>query len=94
MTMEAITPKQRAERGEITANVALDLYEEENAQLRACLGAALQDADRLDWLERHPLRAEVHGGSDDGHTGTFWGLGAHSGTLREAIDHLRRTLIY
>ena len=88
--MRLPTPKERASSGEITATVALDLYEEENARLRMCLGAALRDSDRLDWLDAHPLKAQINGGSDDGHTGKFWGLGAHSGTLREVIDEVRR----
>ncbi len=53
------------------------------------IDALREDKARLDWMQSHPLKAEVHGGSDDGHTGTFWGLGAASGTLREVIDTVR-----
>jgi len=48
-----------------------------------------KDEARLDWLESHPLKSEIHGGSEDGHTGKFWGVGAHSGTLRDAVDVIR-----
>lgn len=78
-------------RPEIAEHIVgqVEALKTENDQIRACLGAALQDADRLDWLEAHPLQSEIKGGSDDGHTGTFWGLGAANGTLREAIDTIR-----
>lgn len=58
----------------------------ENEQLRALLGPALQDTERLNWLEAHPLRAGIHGGADDGSTGTFWGCGSANLGLRETID--------
>lgn len=55
-------------------------------ELRTQLAEAQKDKERLDWLSNHPLKAEVHGGSDDGHGGTFWAIGAAEGTLRQAID--------
>lgn len=48
------------------------------------------DTVRLDWLETHPLLMDVHGGSDDGRTGTFWGVAAALGTLREVIDEVMK----
>lgn len=54
--------------------------------LRTEVAELSKDKVRLDWLETHPLKTEIKGGSEDGHTGTFWGCGAHSGTLRETID--------
>lgn len=57
---------------------------------REALLAYIQDLEgdkrRLDWLEAHPLKANVHGGSDDGHEGTAWAIAAHSLSLREALD--------
>lgn len=50
------------------------------------------DKARLDWLAAHPLETQIKGGSDDGHVGIFWGIGAHSGTLRETIDAAMRFL--
>ncbi len=44
------------------------------------------DKARLDWLEKNPARSEIKGGSDDGHTGTFWGCGSANMSLRETID--------
>ena len=54
---------------------------------RLTVDCAALDADKavVDWLEANPIKTEIHGGSDDGHQGTFWGIGAHSGTLREAV---------
>ncbi len=46
----------------------------------------LKDKARLDWMEAHPSQAQVQGGPDDGHTATVWGLMAHSGSFRDAID--------
>jgi hypothetical protein len=46
----------------------------------------ITDTDRINWLESKPLPAEVRGGNEDGHTAKFWGISAHDGTLREAID--------
>jgi len=45
-----------------------------------------EDKARLDWLAAHPLRSEIKGGSDDGHTGNFWGCGSANLSLRETID--------
>ena len=46
------------------------------------------DKERLDWLEAHPLDAEVDGGADDGQDGVFWGIGAYKSkaSLRDVID--------
>lgn len=54
-------------------------------------GSAITDTDRINWLEARPLPASIHGGLDDGGDAKFWGIGAHSGTLRETIDHMIRT---
>lgn len=51
-------------------------------------GSAITDTDRINWLEARPLPASIHGGLDDGSDAKFWGIGAHSGTLRETIDHM------
>ena len=48
------------------------------------------DFDRIQYLERHPLKQEVVGGAEDGHQGVCWAVGAHSGTLRETLDILIR----
>ncbi len=44
-----------------------------------------RDREMLDWWQAHPLKAEVHGGSDDGHVGTFWALGSAGTDLRAAL---------
>lgn len=54
--------------------------------LRAEVESLKDDKERLDWLEAHPLKTEVKGGSEDGSTGTFWGCGSANCTLRETID--------
>lgn len=51
----------------------------------------ITDTDRIEWLEKHPLPTEVHGGRDDGITGKAWAIAAHDGTLREAIDFMIMT---
>jgi hypothetical protein len=51
--------------------------------------ARSQDSERLDWLEAHPLKAEVRGGSEDGHQSTAWAVAASNATLRETLDVLR-----
>lgn len=48
----------------------------------------ISDTDRINWLESKPLPTKVKGGLDDGHVAKFWGISAHSGTLRETIDHM------
>ncbi len=63
---------------------------EENAQLRALPAAAPLDVERMEWLEAHPRSAGVMGGADDGHAGIFRGVAAHGGTLRDAVDAIRR----
>lgn len=46
------------------------------------------DTDRINWLEANPNPTSVVGGIDDGAEAKFWGIGAHTGTLRETIDHM------
>ena len=54
-------------------------------------GSAITDTERVNWLDAHPLPAEVRGGNDDGATAKFWGISAYDGRVREAIDHMIRT---
>lgn len=56
--------------------------------LRAEIAELTKDKERLDWLEAHPQRSHISGGSDDGATGTFWGCGSYNCTLRETIDQI------
>lgn len=58
-------------------------------ELAAATLEGLEDTERLDWMDRHPLPTEIHGGADDGHAGKAWGVAAHEGTLRDALDKLR-----
>lgn len=46
------------------------------------------DTEILDWLDAHPLPAQIRGGPDDGHTAKFWGISAYDGTLREAVTRM------
>lgn len=57
--------------------------------LAAATLEGLEDTERLDWMDRHPLPTEIHGGAEDGHTGKAWGVAAHEGTLRDTLDKLR-----
>jgi hypothetical protein len=59
-------------------------------EARAEVERLREDKARLDWLNSHPIRTEIKGGSEDGHPGIFWGLGSHGGTLREALDTVRK----
>jgi hypothetical protein len=49
----------------------------------------LEDSARLDWLEAHPLAAEIQGGAEDGDVGKAWAFATHRGTARETLDSLR-----
>ena len=51
------------------AQIVDDLKQLESSWVPASLEA---DKARLDWLESHPLKAEIRGGSDDGHQGKAW----------------------
>jgi len=65
---------------------ALADYEAANLVARGDEVSA-RDSERLDWLERNPLPAQVHGGSDDGTRSKVWAISCHpKWTLREAID--------
>jgi hypothetical protein len=60
-------------------------------QVRAELRRLQSDSARLDWLEAHPLQANINGGADDGGTAKVWAISAHpSHTLRIAIDAVRK----
>lgn len=48
----------------------------------------ITDTERINWLEAHPHPTSIVGGKEDGAEAKFWGVGAHSGTLRETIDHM------
>lgn len=85
---------ERANAALVAENAGLKEWNQQRAGEFACTEQRLAsevarltlDKERLDWLEAHPLKAGIHGGADDGSTGTFWGLGAANVTLREAID--------
>jgi hypothetical protein len=66
------------------AAIEIGIHAERRARLALQAECEALQAD-LNWLEQHPLKANVLGGSDDGGTATFWGIGAATGTLREAI---------
>lgn len=44
------------------------------------------DKKRLDFMEEHPLKTQIHGGAEDGHEGVAWAVSSHGGTLRDALD--------
>lgn len=51
----------------------------------------VDDTERLEWFDAHPLEASMHGGKDDGGTAKAWAVaGHHSLTLRQAIDGVRK----
>jgi len=54
-------------------------------------GSVITDTERVNWLDAHPLPAEVRGGNEDGATAKFWGISAYDGSVREAIDTMIRT---
>lgn len=56
-----------------------------------CSTIQITDTDRVDWLESHPVSAEVFGGPEDGHTARVWAVSSHSATLRETLDLLLQT---
>ncbi len=59
----------------------------ENSQLTARVAELEKDKERLDWLEAHPLKAEVKGGADDGDTAKYWAISSHhTFGIRQAID--------
>lgn len=48
------------------------------------------DGERLDWMEAHPLPAEVVGGRDDGLVARAWSIACvYNFSLREALDIAR-----
>jgi hypothetical protein len=57
--------------------------------VKSLVASLTADKERLDWLQAHPLKSEVRGGSDDGGTVTRWGCGSANCTLRETIDTIR-----
>lgn len=78
----------------VANQLCLDMANVREVALRAEVQSLTKDKERLDWLEAHPLKADVKGGSDDGGTGTFWGCGSANCSLRETIDTISAAKTY
>lgn len=46
-------------------------------ELADATSEAIDDSERLDWLEANPLPTQVIGGQEDGHIGKVWAVSCH-----------------